>query len=132
MKEFQNIMRSCWTYRVLALLWMATIYWLSSKQSLSAPDLFWGQDKIEHGMVFGILALLFALSFRKRWDKSYGKRLIVLTFLVSLYGLSDETHQYFITGREASFWDLCADAAGGFLASFLFLRYKAFGSSRRI
>jgi VanZ family protein len=107
---------------VLAFLWMGVIFWLSSKQSLPTPDLFRGQDKMEHAVVFGILALLFALSFKERKGKTLGKRLLIVTFLVILYGLSDELHQHFVPGRDPSFWDLCADAVGGFLAAFFFLR----------
>jgi VanZ family protein len=117
-----SVTRRYWTYRFLALFWMAAIYWLSTRQSLPEPHLFWGQDKMEHGVAFGILAMLFALSFSAVRGKNRTKRLIILTLLVALYGLSDEVHQYFVPGRDASFWDLCADAAGGFLAAFFLLR----------
>ena len=119
-----SVTRRYWIYRILALFWMAAIYWLSSKQSLPAPDLFWGQDKIEHAVVFGVLGMLFALSFKPVQGKSRMKRLLILTLLVALYGISDEFHQYFVPGRDASFWDLCADVSGGFLAAFFLLRKK--------
>ena len=113
-----------WIYRFLALLWMAAIYWLSSRETLPIPDLFLGQDKIEHAVAFGILALLFALSFGNGKGKIHPRRLIILALLVTLYGFSDEVHQYFVPGRDASFWDFCADATGSFLAAFCFLRRR--------
>ena len=124
MKSHPNITRRLWIYRILAVFWMALIYWLSSRQSLPAPDLFRGQDKIEHAVVFGILAMLIGLSFNAVQGKGRKKRLLILTLFVALYGFSDEFHQYFVPGRDPSFWDLCADASGGFLAACFLLRKK--------
>jgi len=45
--------------------------------------------------------------------------------IVAGYGFFDEAHQFFVPGRDASFWDLFADSTGGFLTAFLFLRYKS-------
>lgn len=44
-------------------------------------------------------------------------RVILLTVLVTVYGASDEYHQSFVAGRDASLWDLLADGVGGFLAA---------------
>jgi VanZ family protein len=129
MKAFSNMMGSCWTYRVMALVWMGVIFWLSSKQSLPAPDLFRGQDKVEHAAVFGILALFFALSFKEKKREAFGKRVLTVTLLAILYGFSDELHQYFVPGRNPSLWDLCADGAGGFLAAYFSLRTRGNRSS---
>jgi len=120
-----------WVYRVLALLWMAVLYWLSSKSTLPTQDLFWGQDKVEHAVAFGLLGLLFASSFRGGGNMSFKKRLIIVTILVGAYGLFDETHQFFVPGRDSSLWDVCADVTGGFLSAFLFLRYKSRKFSRQ-
>ncbi len=120
-----------WLYRIVALLWMAVIYWLSSKPSLPTPDLFWGQDKVEHAVAFGLLGFLFASSFRGRKQVFFGKHLIIVTFFVGAYGLFDEAHQFFVPGRIPSFWDLCADVTGGFLAALLLLRYRSRKFSRQ-
>jgi VanZ family protein len=110
---------------------MAVLYWLSSKPSLPTPDLFWGQDKVEHAVAFGLLGFLFASSFRAGKKVSLRKRVIMVTFLVGVYGFFDEAHQFFVPGRDASFFDLCADAMGGFLSALLFLWYQSRKFSRQ-
>ena len=114
-----------WVYRVLALLWMGTIFWLSSKSSLPTPDLFWGQDKVEHALAYGLLSFLFASSFRFKPRGSFLKRLLIVTVLVGGYGFFDEIHQLFVPGRDGSVWDFCADITGGFLTALLFLQYQS-------
>jgi len=56
---------------------------------------------------------------------------IMVTFLVGVYGFFDEAHQFFVPGRDASFFDLCADAMGGFLSALLFLWYQSRKFSRQ-
>ena len=126
-----SVTRRYWIYRILALFWMAAIYWLSSKQSLPAPDLFWGQDKIEHAVVFGVLGMLFALSFKPVQGKSRMKRLLILTLLVALYGISDEFHQYFVPGRESDVIDALADFIGILLASLFFFYSRKYASAKK-
>ena len=41
-----------------------------------------------------------------------------------LYGLSDEFHQIFVPGREASLGDAAADTIGGFLGSLFIIKGK--------
>ncbi|RLB19559.1 MAG: hypothetical protein DRG82_00855 [Deltaproteobacteria bacterium] len=125
MKRLYNNEYHYLVYRALAVLWMVVIYWLSSKPSLPAPDLFWGQDKVEHALAFGLLGFLVASSFRASQHASFKKRVSIVTVIVAGYGFFDEAHQFFVPGRDASFWDLFADSTGGFLTAFLFLRYKS-------
>jgi VanZ family protein len=75
-------------------------------------------DKLAHMIAYGgltfvlIRALYLTCSMRSSTS-------IVLwaAFLTVLYGASDELHQAFTPGREMSFYDLLADAAGaGFAA----------------
>ncbi len=106
-------------YRFLALLWMALIFWLSSKSNLPAPTLFWGQDKLAHALVFGILGLLFCRSFNPREENLPWNRILLITVLVGAFGCFDEIHQLFVPGREASIWDVAADTFGGLLASLI-------------
>jgi len=98
---------------------MAVIFWLSSRSDLPAPCLFWGEDKVIHALLFGILGFLFAGSFQSREAQRSWKRVLLSTLLVTLYGLFDEGHQMFVWGRDASLGDVAADTTGGFVASLL-------------
>jgi VanZ family protein len=48
------------------------------------------------------------------------RHVLLLSFLVaSLYGITDEIHQYYVPGRVASIGDIAADCIGAFLGSCL-------------
>ena len=115
-------------YGYLALAWMAVIFYLSHQPSLPTPQMFSGQDKLFHALVYGVLASLFLMSCRPEKD-SYTKTQITGSILIaSLYGISDEIHQYFVPGRSADVLDWVADTAGALLAVLLlaFLAKKGF------
>jgi VanZ family protein len=112
------------TYRIMALGWMVMIFFLSSRSDLPAPSFFWGQDKVTHMLVFGVLGFLFARSqWPKRVTSPFG-RVVVITMMVALYGAFDEIHQLFVPGREASPGDLVADVVGGLVAAVLFRKRR--------
>ncbi|MFZ0449657.1 MAG: VanZ family protein [Desulfatiglandaceae bacterium] len=123
--DFARPARSRWTYRILAVIWMTTIFWLSSKQSLPSQGLFPGQDKIEHALAFGTLGLLIAGSFRGWGGRLSTRQIIVVILITACYGLFDEGHQYFVPGRDSSLGDVGADIVGGFLAALVFRRRRA-------
>lgn len=110
--------------RVLAILWMALIFWFSSLPHVPGPELFSAQDKLAHFLVFGILGVLFAgaLGPWKRSGLSWGE-IGIVTLLVAAYGASDELHQMFVPGRNASLFDLLFDSLGGFSFAYLYRRY---------
>jgi VanZ family protein len=108
------------TFKVLAVFWMTTIFWLSSIPDLPAPSFFSAQDKLAHVLVFGVLGFFFSRSFRLRDEDLPFTRVLLVTLMVALYGGFDETHQLFVPGREASLGDLAADTVGGFLAGLFF------------
>jgi len=105
--------------RILALGWMFLIFWLSSIPKLPGPFLFYGQDKLAHAFVFGILAFLFARSFRPQKGDVPFMRVLLITLMVTVYGCFDEMHQLFVPGRDMSVGDITADAAGGFIVAFI-------------
>lgn len=89
-------------------------------------------DKLLHLCVYGILGALFCRALNTTGPLSANKwRLIVCTVvLTTLYGLSDEWHQSFVPGRDASAGDLLADFAGALVGSAvglaLLLRFRPF------
>jgi len=73
---------------------------------------FVGFDKLFHAAEF---ALFYALAWR-----STGRRRLLSLLLTAVYAASDELHQAFVPGRDASAFDFLADI-GGAGAACLFL-----------
>lgn len=116
-----------WMFRVLAAGWMGLIFLLSSRPDLPTLDLFWQPDKLLHMAVFGILGVLLAGSLDPPGVTTWA-RVILVSVLVLAYGISDEYHQSFVPGRDASLGDVLADGAGGLLAALmLFWRSRRAG-----
>lgn len=99
---------------------MSILFWLSSRSQLPLGSVFWGQDKLEHAIAFGILGFLYAGSLRLKKREFSLRQVLVVTLLVAAYGLLDEFHQLFVWGREASVLDFLADTTGGFVAALAF------------
>lgn len=75
----------------------------------------WSADKLIHSAVFGILAFFSSRAFAhygQVWQRS--RRWAVTWSLVFclVYALSDEFHQMYVPNRQASAFDLMADAIG--------------------
>jgi len=103
-------------YRLLAVGWMMLIFFLSSQPSLPAVSFFSGADLLLHAVFYAILCVFLARSFMDPQIRNWN-RVILLTILVTAYGVTDEYHQSFVPGRSASIWDVLADDVGGFLAA---------------
>lgn len=98
------------------ILWMAFISYLSHKTSDELPKdppyiiriikEYTGQyfDKVGH---FGLYFILGLLSLKPFLDQK-----VRISFFCILFGLIDETHQYFIPGRHFDLLDWMADTIG--------------------
>ena len=117
------------------------IYWLPViaactaifiQSSFPGPDVLpemKGADKIAHGLVFGLLALLFYRAFQGGSPRPFGfSAATVSIFASGLYGLSDEIHQYFVPFRQADPLDVAADLAGAVIA--VLIRRRLFRDGR--
>jgi len=63
------------------------------------------------------------------WGSTSSANLIFFgAFLAFLYGLTDEIHQYFVLGRDASALDAMADGAGAMIGSRVFVWTRRNGS----
>lgn len=92
----------------------ALIFWLSHQPDLPSTP---GGDKTAHLAAYAVMGILFvrAFYFGTGWRPWV---LVLISFFVSaLYGVSDELHQSFVPGRDASLGDVLADTAGAFLGS---------------
>ena len=110
-------------FAVAAFAWMGLIFYLSSLSVGSSGDgnfhpiegvaVYWQgglRSYAGHILLFGVLTALIQaalwgwdLGFRVRW-------MITAAFLATLFGVTDEYHQSFVFGREASGSDLLVDA----------------------
>jgi VanZ family protein len=92
---------------------MALIFWLSAQPDLPNPGAGWLGDLFSsgaHAFVFGVLAVLWARTFKGR-PQSW----LIAFALAMLYALSDEFHQAFVPGRHPDVWDLLCDGLGAVL-----------------
>jgi len=105
------------------------IFWLSSQPSLHSPDLFPQQDKLVHVTAYAVMAWLAWLAYG-HWLTT--QRFLMLTTIAfcMIYGLSDEWHQSFVPGRDASLWDWLADTLGALLMT-LWTGFRARYQSHR-
>ena len=106
---------------LLALLYMGAIFYLIAQSTVPIPLRFPQQDKVMHAGAYALLGLLLAHAI---YPGSRKRRFILAFTLAALYGVSDEIHQLFVPGRDASVFDWLADAAGAWLGAFLYLRSK--------
>ncbi len=103
------------------LLYSGLIFYLSSQSKLPMPaGSFPESDKILHFGAYALWGILFAWGLERSWP---GLPLLGCIFIITLsgilYGASDELHQHFVLGREASLWDLLADGLGGLAGALL-------------
>lgn len=110
-------------YRFPLLLYCVVIFVQSSFPSPDVLKVFAFSDKLMH---FGGYTVLGALCIRVLKREKTGLArvpLILLTVLFStIYGLSDEIHQAFVSARTCDLMDVAADAAGGFTGAVFFWR----------
>lgn len=100
-----------------AVLWAAVIFYLSSRHTVPVPDLT-GADKACHFAAYALLGFLLA-----RGARASGLRPAWAPALGSLYGASDEFHQYFVPGRSCDPADWAADTLGALAGAFLYTRF---------
>jgi VanZ family protein len=110
-----------------AVAWASLIITMSSIPSgRIGPSELWDYDKLIHAAVFGILAgmlmramILGATQVRWAWW------FVLSVGLTAAFGVSDEWHQSFTPGRDASGADVIADVVGaGLGASLSAVRYR--------
>ncbi|NWF37197.1 VanZ family protein [Mariprofundus sp. KV] len=113
----------------LLLSYCALIFYLSSQPMLPVPDLFSIQDKFMHAAAYALMALLFwrAGRFYTADSACFTAAVLALVCICfcALYGASDEWHQSFVAGRDASFFDWLADLFGALLLTLTLYKREA-------
>jgi len=109
-----------------ALLYMGLIFMLSSQSNLPAPYEFPESDKVFHVLAYAPLGFLMVYALSR--STSSANLIFFGAFLAFLYGLTDEIHQAFVPGRDASALDVMADGAGAMIGSSVFVWTRRNGS----
>ena len=79
-------------------------------------------DKLLHFSAYAVLGALFLRAFKTTGFKNNIKLVMILSILASsLYGISDELHQYFVPCRNADMVDVLADILGSICGVYLFI-----------
>ncbi len=96
------------------LLWMAIIFFFSSRERLAVSDEFTLNFlffKTLHVIEYGVL---FFFSYRATYNLEKNKRmaLVYATCITLLYAITDEIHQTFVPSREGTFRDVFIDTVG--------------------
>jgi VanZ family protein len=112
---------------------MGMIFFLSHQPGDFAdlPE-FIGLDKLIHVIVYACLAASFLYGlqpFINTTTMPVAGMVVVLFCL--LYGLSDEFHQSFISGRFVSGWDVLADTSGAVLVVLWWMRREGQGERQK-
>ncbi len=103
-------------YWFVTVCYMGVIFYFSSQYGFNLPDLPKNFDKVMHMCGYIPLAFLFYRSLKKSGIKKFV--FVAAFFAATIYGISDEIHQLYVIGRDASVGDTVADLVGAFLGSF--------------
>ena len=113
----QGAMAQVFWYWVPVALYAGVIFYLSAQshpeEQLPSFLLEDVSDKVLHGVEYGILALLCYRAFRWAAGSAVARQAVVLAIVTaSVYGVTDEVHQFFVPFRESSWQDWLADTIG--------------------
>ena len=103
----------------LVVLWMATIFGLSSLPRLGAAGRI--PDWITHGTAYAAGAFLICRALAGGGPASRGV-LAGAVLMATAYGISDEYHQSFVPGRDSDPLDVVKDFAGATVATIVHAR----------
>lgn len=106
----------CW-YWAPVVLYAGVIFYMSAQ---SHPDeqlpsflLEDVSDKVLHAVEYAVLGGLCYRAFRWAAGSAVSRQAVVLAIVTaSVYGITDEAHQFFVPFRESSWQDWLADTAG--------------------
>ena len=101
---------------ILAAVFMAVTLFVGAEAVAKVPLFPPPFDKAAHFAFYGMMAALLAHGLGLRW-------LIVPLILVPVIGVADEWHQFYVPGRDSSFWDWMADEIGTVVAVYAYWKW---------
>lgn len=113
-------------YWLPLIVYCLLIYIQSDYPSPEKLPSFKFMDKVLHFVAYGVMGILFYRAYRTLRIKNRRQILILLSIVsASLYGISDEIHQYFIPLRSADLLDATADILGAVCGVYLYQRWAS-------
>ena len=108
-------------YWLPLILYCLLIYIQSGYPSPQKLPSFKFMDKMLHFVAYGLMGILFFRAYQTLAIKQNRRMLIFLSILsASVYGISDEIHQFFVPGRSADLFDVIADILGAICGAFFY------------
>ena len=105
-------------YWLPLLLYCLLIFIQSSYPATQSLPSIPHMDKLAHAGAYALLGFLFHRVFQRTRIQKNAVMLMVLSVLASsLYGISDEIHQYFVPSRMADIADVAANTVGSFMGA---------------
>lgn len=105
------------------LLALAAVFWLSSLPQVPGTGLAW--DKLLHVVGYAGLGVITLRAFHGGLVRPRLKPTLLAGLFLLLWGISDEYHQSFVPGRDASGADVVADVIGFMIACVLVYAWSA-------
>lgn len=109
-----------YSMRCMSICIAVAIFSLSAQSKLPIPETvsFRGLDKLLHACAFGALAFTLSYWFAAdKWRTKPFRYFALVCLITACYGISDEVHQIFVPGRDASIYDWFADCTGAVLTT---------------
>ena len=119
-------------YWLVTIFYCVGIFVMSHKPALIDVELpFPGADKLIHAILFGGLATIVSIGMRRSGKSlSFARQFYLPVLFATVYGISDEIHQYFVPGRHFDPLDILADTAGAVAVQIVFWALWRGGKSR--
>ena len=89
-------------------------------------------DKLIHFLAYAVMGVLFYRAYQTLRIKDNLRLLILISIVsASLYGISDEIHQYYVPYRDASIFDAIANMLGAICGVYLYNRWVGHHSRKQ-
>jgi VanZ family protein len=111
--------RLLWAWGPAAAFAVLIVVMSSIPASELGARVIWSYDKLIHAAVYAVLAGLLCRALSSEGSGSPVISVALAVALAAIFGASDEWHQSFTPGRDASAADLVADVVGAVLGAAL-------------
>jgi VanZ family protein len=107
-------MKNFFYYWLPVYVYASLIFYFSSLPKIPEPIIeIIPQTLILHIIEYAILSILLFRAFTKSNNTNMRNNAVLLAIMIAtLYGITDEIHQYFVPGRISSYLDIIANCIG--------------------